>query len=161
MTKKSFATYFGLVALALSLFASTAFASTATSINVKDVDAPGRKPFQTTGAVNVYATAQSLTYQSVVTVPANQRLIVNQVSGICSSVNVTGSYVALSSNTQGQNDAGLQFMSKDFTVDFTPANAAIEFFANPGEDFGIKVYNAGAQDGFCYFTISGYFVNLP
>ena len=161
MTRKSFATYFGLVVLALSLFASTAFASTATSINVKDVDEPGRKPFQTTGAVNVYATAGILTYQSVLTVPASQRLVVKQVSGICNSIGSTGSYVALSSNTEGQNDAGLQFLGKEFTVDFTPANAAVEFFANPGEDFGIKVFNAGAQDGFCYFTISGYFVSLP
>ena len=69
MTTKSIA-YFGLVVLALSLFASTAFATNATSISVKDVDAAARKPFQTAGT-SVTAPSGDNTFQNIVTVPAN------------------------------------------------------------------------------------------
>lgn len=112
--------------------------------------------------MNIYGTAGSLSYLPVLTVPANQRLVVKQISGMCNGIAGLGAYVSLSAKDQSQNPTGLLFLSKDFTVDFTPANDAIEFFVGRGEELGIKMYDAAGQDGgVCLITVSGYFVNLP
>jgi hypothetical protein len=161
MTKKSFAAYFGLVVLALSLFASTAFASTATSINVKDVDAAGRKPFQT-GIVSITVPTGQQTFQVLATVPDNQRLVVEYVSGFCNGIGGPGlAYVALNSDAPGAPHKEFEFLGKDFVVDGTPANAAVRFYANPGETFGVYVSPELYSSGYCQITVSGYYVNLP
>jgi hypothetical protein len=104
MQKKTFATRFGLIALmSVSLFASTAFAGNAPAASpvivtntpaqpvpmvglIKDSDAPARKPFQT---VPIYIPAQlPANFYDVVTVPVNQRLVIEHVSGTCA--NITG-----------------------------------------------------------------------
>src|SRR5262249_22146317 len=91
---------FGLIALALSLFASTAFAGNnpgATQVVVTnppaqpvpmiglitDTDAPGRKPLQWFGTLAWNGAGGSLQAIKVTTVPDNQRLVVEDVSGNC------------------------------------------------------------------------------
>ncbi len=113
MEKKSFANRFGLIALmSLGLFASTAaFAGNIPAASpvivtntpaqpipmvglTKDSDAPARKPFQT---VPIFVQANlPATFYDVVTVPANQRLVIEHVSGTCSNI----SFVELASYNQ-------------------------------------------------------------
>lgn len=155
MTRKSFATYFGLAVLTLSLFATTAFASSATSINVKDTDAPGRKPFQTS-TISIYAPTGIATVVTVTTVPDNQRLVVEQVSGFCNNLWETRGYVAL------RTDNSFEFLDKEFWADGRPASAAMHYYLNPGETLQFMVANQhGTDDSACAMTVSGYFVNLP
>jgi len=160
-----FSVRLGLAALLLvtlcTSFVGSSFASTALAINTKDVDAAGRRPFQTQGTVNVYATAGNLSYQSVVTVPANQRLIVRRISGFCSGISGIGASVGLMSRDQAQSQTGYEFLGKEFTIDFSPSNEEVEFYVNPGEELGIQVFNANGQDGLCSVTVTGYFMNLP
>jgi hypothetical protein len=162
MTKNTFAIYFGLVVLALSLFASTAFASTATSINVKDVDAAARKPYQT-GILSIDVPDDGITYHALVTVPDNQRLVIEQVSGFCNNLGGPGaSYVALNSDAPGDPHKEFEFLGKEFVTDNIPASASLHFYANPGETFGLAIsplFHSGG--GYCDLTVSGYFVNLP
>ena len=165
MTKKIFTIRLGLAALLLvtlcTSFAGSSFASTPLAINTKDVDAAGRRPFQTTGAITVYATAGNLSYQSVVTVPANQRLIVRRISGFCSGISGFGASIGLMSRDQAQTQTGYQFLGKDITLDFSASNQEVEFYVNPGEELGFQVFNPNGQDGVCSLTATGYFMNLP
>jgi hypothetical protein len=174
MTKKSFATYFGLVVLAMSLFAATAFAANnpgpgTTQVVVtnspaqpvpivgaiKDADASARKPFQTAG-VHVDA-PNGVRFQPLITVPANQRLVIEYVSGYCDAVQ---GYVMLEAQSQ-QTETARQFLSnKDFMVTDTPASMPVRLYVNPGDEFGILTSNVG-QSGYCNLALSGYFVNLP
>jgi len=175
MEKKSFANRFGLIALMLlSLFVSTAvFAGNAPAASpvvitntpaqpipmvglVKDSDAPARKPFQT---VPIYVPAQlPANFYDVVTVPANQRLVIEHVSGTCA--NITG--VSLASYNQVPTWTGIVFLAKDF---YTGAGAVgstpVRLYANAGESLKIDVTNQTGLSGYCYLAISGYFVNLP
>ena len=174
MTKKSFATYFGLVVLVMSLFASTAFAANnpgpgTTQVvvtnspaqpvpmvgSIKDADAPARKPFQTAG-VHVDA-PNGVRFQPLVTVPANQRLVIEHVSGYCDSIQ---GYVMLDAQSN-QTETAREFLSsKDFMVTDSPASMPVHFYVSPGDQFGILTSNV-AQSGYCNLTLSGYFVNLP
>ena len=155
MSKKSFAIYFGFVVLAMSLFASTAFASSALSVQVKDVDAAARKPFQTAG-VHVDA-PNGVNFEPLITVPANQRLVIEHISGYCDAVQ---GYVMLRAQSAGTETARQFLSNKDFMVTDTPASMPIRLYVNPGEDFGIATSNVG-QSGYCNLALSGYFVNLP
>src|SRR5262249_31326413 len=100
MTKRIFANRFGLIALmSVSLFASTAALAATQPVLVttptaqpvpvveiiKDSDAPARKPYQTG---QLYFTTQIGTnFKSLMTIPANQRLVIQHVSGLCWGVN--------------------------------------------------------------------------
>lgn len=155
MTKKMFAIYFGLVVLALSLFASTAFASSATSISVRDVDAPARKPFQT--AFVIMNAPVGTTTQSLATVPANQRLVVERVAGRC--INVTGN-VYLSSGVGQPPDFADEILPEDFQSGHYTATST-RFYVDQNLQLSIVVANLGNDPGSCTFTVSGYYVNLP
>ena len=164
MTKKMSAIYFGLVVLAMSLLASTAFASSALSISVKDVDAAARKPFQT-GSIIVTAPATGGTFQSVLQVPANQRLVIEHVSGGCEGILYNSGYVGVATNA---GTKGFEFLDRTFVASnandmaiFNIGSQSVRFYADPGDDFGIYVSNDGGQTGTCALAISGYFVNLP
>jgi len=182
MQKKSFANRFGIVALiSLSLFASNAFAGTATGTAaaqgpqqvvvtntpaqpvpvvglVKDSDAPARKPFQT-GLVFVDVPTNALTNQLVTTVPPNQRLVIERATGYCDNVQGT---VILSSNSSvpGAPDKGDEFLPVEFQS-AKPAATSPSFYVDPGFNFSIKVLKQSGQFGTCSLTFSGYYVNLP
>ena len=182
MTKKMF-TYFGLAVVSLSLLASTAFAASnpgpgTTQVVVtnspaqpvpivgitKDSDAPARKSFQTK-SISVTAPAGSATFQSVIQVPANQRLVIEHVSGGCGGILYTSGYVALATDA---GNKGIQFLDRTFVAtnqnDIAIINIgseSIRFYADPGDDFGIYVSNLGQQTGYCTIAMSGYYVNLP
>jgi len=174
MKKKSLANRFGLVALmSLSLFASTAYAGNTPPPSpvvvtntpaqpvpmvglVKDSDAPARKPFQT---APLYIPAQlQATFYDVVTVPANQRLVIEHVSGSCA--NITGLYLA--SYNQVPAWTGVVFLSKDFyTGPGAVGSTPVRLYANAGETLKVDITNQTGMSGYCYLAISGYFVNLP
>ena len=174
MNKRIIANRFGLIALmSLSLFASTAFAGNAPAATpviitntpaqpvpmvglVKDSDAPARKPFQT---APMYIPAQlAATFYDVLTIPANQRLVIEHVSGTCA--NITG--LSLASYNQVPTWTGVVFLARDFyagagAVGSTP----VRLYANAGETLKIDITNQTGLSGYCYLAISGYFVNLP
>ena len=174
MKKKSFANRFGLVALmSLSLFASTvAFATNppdATQVVVtntpaqpvpmvglvKDSDASARKPFQWEGTLTQPAHADS--GFKLTTVPPNQRLVIEQVSGICDSTGI------LSLEESGPAHH-YQFLSASFTNAPGAAAAAstpVRFYVDPTADFSLHMLNAYDVDLDCTMTFTGYFVNLP
>jgi hypothetical protein len=171
MEKKSFANRFGLIALMmLSLFASTAFAGNAPAPTqvvvtntpaqpvpmvglVKDSDAPARKAFQT-GMIPVFAGIPKF----VVSVPANQRLVIEHISALCFGV-VTGYADLFSVDPSTNFDQGEEYLPADM---FSKAiSTPVRFYAGPGEDLKITFVNIGGQGGSCNMTVSGYFVNLP
>jgi len=173
MEKKSFANRFGLVALmSLSLFASTAFAGNApapTQVVVtntpaqpvpmvgltKDSDAPARKPFQWNGTFNQYAGVGSSF--TVTTVPANQRLVIEQVSSFCQG----GMLGAI-----GVEESGVvhhwQWLAANFADgNNAPASASIRFYVDPGADFKFSISNWSNVGKSCNLSASGYYVDLP
>jgi hypothetical protein len=157
MTKGILSNRFGLIALTwVSLFVSThAFSITVQA--VKDVDAPARKPFQTS-LVYVSAPAGTPVSQIVVTVPASQRLVVERVTGYC--LNLNSGYVALQSYASGPGTTGFEFLPQEFMSVRTSATST-RLYVNPGEDFRFTMMNDGAYDATCVLTASGYYVNLP
>ena len=160
-------------ALIFTLLANTTFAQapvmnsaiaqagnlTATDVNVvntptiKDIDAPGRKPFQT-GALTFTVKAQLGGFQSLGIVPANQRLVIEYVSGACSYV--TGS-AGLWSGISGQPTKGWEYLP--FGNSFV--SAPVRFYVDPGNEVGFSVSNVNFTDGSCTFTATGYYVDLP
>jgi len=155
MNKRIIATRFGLVALMLlSLFASTTFAGNApapTQVVVtntlaqpvqmvgltKDSDAPARKPFQWNGTFNQDAgTASSFT---VTTVPANQRLVIEQVSSFCQG-GMLGA-IGVEEYQSGVVDHW-QWLAANFADgNNVPASASIRFYVGPGADFKFSISN--------------------
>lgn len=176
MTKKSFATYFGLVVLAMSLFASTAFAAASgpgtgtTQVVVtntpaqpvpmvgaiKDSDAPARKPFAWDGTVSVpQGSNGSIT---VTTVPPNQRLVIEEVSGWC-----MGMYGSVVMQVNLGNTTHLQFLPGDFANgSVLPAATPTHFYVDPGATYVFSMNDWGdTSQHTCYVNVAGYFVNLP
>ena len=161
MTKRIFANRFGLIAL-LSLFASTAAyaanpAATPVIVTnttaqpvpvvgiIKDSDAPARKPFQSHKYFSVPAGSSSGVV--LTTVPANQRIVLEEVSGYCS--NVAGI-------------ANIQFFTaqKDF-VSKKSAATSMRLYGNPGETLYMGATNTGGLAGGCSLSVAGYYVDLP
>lgn len=150
---KNFASHLrslSLAALTLICLLSSAMAATQ---SIQDVDAPGRKPFQK--LTNFGAAAGTGWHQSVVWVPANQRLVIEHVSGICYGL---AGYVALDSKAGGTL-SGFEYLPGEFSTKYT--SAPVEFFANPGELLEVMVSNNGLQSASCSVSVSGYFVDLP
>jgi hypothetical protein len=176
MNKRIIANRFGLVALmSLSLFASTAYAGNTPAPSpvvvtntpaqpipmvglTEDSDAPARKPFQWTGYIN--APSSSTASFKVTTVPANQRLVIEQVSGMCS--NFSG-YITLNAYQYQPAVNDWQYLPANFVSGnaYSPASTPVRFYLNPGADFDFHISNGSPFAGNCYLTVSGYYVNLP
>ena len=139
----------------------TAAAQTASNVNVvntpsvKDADAPGRMPFQTFAKASVSAGAYS--YTSLVTVPVNQRLVVEYVSGYCGNFTAGGA-VGLMSLTPAQDSSGFHYLPKTFLTDVN--SVPIRLYVNPGDALNIFVNNPGGSGAACFLSVTGYFVTL-
>ena len=175
MTKKSFATYFGLVILAMSLFASTAFAvntagpgttqvvvtnSPAQPVPmvgmIKDSDASARHPFQWKGNI-VTPPGQGETI-TVTTVPAGQRLVIEQVSGYCEGML---GLVSMAEYLSGVVDL-FQWLPGDFANGTAlPASASLRFYVEPGAAFLMTAASYSNTQHTCYMSATGYYLNLP
>jgi hypothetical protein len=162
---------FGLIALmSLSLFASTAFAFNTPAPTqvvvtntpaqpvpmvglVKDSDAAARKPFQWYGTVSASNNYGKL---KVTTAPANQRLVIEDVSGYCE-----GGSTYLEMYTRNQNFApAFHYLSAAFWNGTGPASTPIRFYVDPGVDLGFNMnYNNAAA--MCHMALSGYLIDLP
>jgi hypothetical protein len=173
MNKRIIANRFGLIALmSLSLFASTAFAGNTPAPTqvvvtntpaqpvpmvglVKDSDASARKPFQWFGnGIPASISGNTLT---VTTVPLNQRLVIEDVSGYCQG-SVSLVYLASHSITNGYK--GFHYLPATFWNGTGPASTPVRFYVDPGQDFNL-LSSASGGSGFCYLAVSGYFVDLP
>jgi hypothetical protein len=171
MENKSFANRFGLIALmSVSLFASTAFAGNAPAPTqvvvtntpaqpvpmvglVKDSDAPARKSLQT-DFITIYANTQI----PVVSVAGNQRLVVEHLSGYCSGV-LSGFVWLYSEDTSANYTTGQEYLPSDILV--KTISIPVHFYVDPGHDLKLFLNNTGGQVGYCYVSVSGYYVNLP
>jgi hypothetical protein len=147
--------YYALVALTFITMAAPSFASSALAIQTKDVDAPGRKPYQT-AVIAIVAPDNADTFVPVTTVSGNQRLVIQRVSGYCYNLNSIG----LRSDILGQETKGYEFLERKFVSNDSAATST-EFYVNPGETLGFDAINFTGQTGSCYMALSGYFVNLP
>ena len=173
MEKKSIVNRFGLVALmSLSLFASTsAFAAAAQGPQqvvvantpaqpvpmvglVKDSDAPARKPFQWFNSIPVSLNGAALT---LTTVPLNQRLVIEDVSGYCQG-SVTLVYMVSHSIANGFK--AKHYFPATFWNGTGPASTPVRFYVDPGQDFNLLIGVQGGT-GNCDLAVSGYFVDLP
>jgi len=171
MTKRIFANRFGLIAL-LSLFASTAAyaanpAATPVIVTnttaqpvpvvgiIKDSDAPARKPFQSHKYFSVPAGSSSGVV--LTTVPANQRIVLEEVSGYCS--NVAG-IANIQFFTAQNGTQGIQFLPEDF-VSKKSAATSMRLYGNPGESLYMGATNTGGLAGGCSLSVAGYYVDLP
>jgi hypothetical protein len=163
---------FGLVALmSLSLFAST----TAFAVNpppptqvvvtntpaqpvpvvglIKDSDAAARKPFQWEGTLTQPAHVDSAI--KLTTVPPTQRLVIEQVSGMCDS----GGILYLEQSVPVHH---YQFLPASFANSAgAPVSTPIRFYADPTADFSMHISNPFDLDLDCTLSVTGYFVNLP
>lgn len=169
MKNKSFTNRFGLVAvMMLSLFASTAFAGNAPAATqvvvtntpaqpvpivglIKDSDAPARKSLQTN-----FITVIPNSGTKILSVPANQRLVIEHVSGHC-TVASTG-WISLSA----QDPATQLYHGAEFLPDqvlSSTASTPIRFYVDPGLDLYLT-YNTGNGSP-CSVSLGGYYVNLP
>ena len=147
--------YCAFLALTFVTMTAPSFASSALAIQTKDVDAPGRKAFQT-AVLSVNSPDGADTFFNVITVPANQRLVIQRVSGFCNHVTA----VSLRSDILGQETKGYEFLESKFLSNETAATST-DFYVNPGETFGIDAINYTGIPGTCYMAVSGYFINLP
>jgi hypothetical protein len=168
--KKLIANRFGLIAL-LSLFASTAAyaGNPATPVIVtnttaqpvpvvgiiKDSDAPARKPFQSHKYFSVPPGSSSGVV--LTTVPANQRIVLEEVSGYCS--NVTG-IANIQFFTAQNGTQGIQFLPEDF-ISKKSAASSIRLYGNTGETLYMGASNTGGLAGGCSLSVAGYYVDLP
>lgn len=119
----------------------------------KDVDAPGRNAFQT-GALDFSFGAQAAVFETLATVPANQRLVLEYVSGGCAYL--------LGNITLRSTLAGAPKGWEMLPVANNSFSAPIRFYAGPGETVGFLVDNTpGFQSGYCRMTATGYYINLP
>jgi len=170
MNRRIIANRFGLVALmSLSLFASTsAFAGAAQVPQqvvvsntpaqpvpmvglVKDSDAPARKPFQNFKQFGLAFDA------TLVGVPANQRLVIEHVSGYCNGT-ASGNVWLVSEDPSTNVSTGVEFLPGDMLI--KTISVPVRFYADPGQN--VKLRLIGGQAGsICFAAVSGYFVNLP
>ena len=172
MNKRIIANRFGLVALlSLSLFASTsAFAAAAQGPQqvvvtntpaqpvpmvglVKDSDASARKPFQWYGTISSNSPNGTL---KVATAPANQRLVLEDVSGYCQ-----GGATFLDLKTWNQNFAvAFHYLPAAFWNGTGPTSTPVRFYVDPGVDLDLYMTWSNSP-AYCYMAISGYLVDLP
>jgi len=124
---------------------------------ITDSDAPARKPFQWDGIMDRYAGAA---YSSkITTVPANQRLVIEQASGWCGG-RMLG-YMIMQEYQSG-NQLHHQFLPANFADgNNAPASASVRFYLDPGAELWLYIYNGSNTLKSCDLTLSGYFVNLP
>lgn len=170
MTKRTFTNRFGLaVLLLLSLFASTAAFASSGPQNVvvtntpaqpvpmvgliKDTDASARKPFQWEGTFTQSPHLSSAF--KIVSVPASQRLVIEQVTGMCAGSGL----LSLQESGPPQH---YQWLSASYSASAgTPVSTPVRFYADPGADFSLYMSNGYDQDFSCSMTLTGYFVDLP
>jgi len=119
---------------------------------VKDSDASARKPFQWNGKLNA---APGAGIFKVTTVPPNQRLVIENVSGNCTSISS-----ALLSETDAANSNWL-FLPRTFWNGADPASTLVRLYVNPGGDLDFTLSTNPGFPGFCLLGVSGYYVDLP
>ena len=172
MTKKTFAICFGLAALALSLFASTAFAVNTSGPGttqvvvtnspaqpvpmvglVKDGDNPARKPFRWSGSI---ASGGGNVTLNVMTVPANQRFVLEEVSALCSGAT---SHLSVNSYTQGVTPLIIQYLPSSFWTQGS-GTTPVRFYVDPNDNLNLFTQSNNAY-GSCGVTLIGYFIDLP
>lgn len=173
MEKRIFANRFGLIALmSLSLFASTsAFAGNAPAPTqvvvtntpaqpvpmvglVTDADNPARQPFQWYGSFG--QTAANTSLFKVITAPANQRLVIEDVSGRCfGGIND----VSLGTTIANGNAYQYHFLPSAYWNGTGPASTPVRFYVDPGHDFYFSLSTLGSPAGYCQLSVSGYFIS--
>jgi hypothetical protein len=173
MTKRIIANRFGLaIALTiLSLTASTtAFAAAAQGPQqvvvtntpaqpvpvvglIKDSDAPARKSLQT----NFFSLNANQPKAKVISVPANQLLAIEHVSGRC---NIVGNgWISISAQDHStQRYHGAEFLPDKLL--HSAISSPIRFYVDPGMDLNL-INVDGGNGAQCQVSLSGYFVNLP
>jgi hypothetical protein len=171
MNKRIFANRFGLIALmSLSLFTATAFAGNTPAATqvvvtntpaqplpmvglVKDSDAAARKPFQWFGTISTNNLNGIL---KVTTAPANQRLVVEDVSGFCQ-----GAVTYLDLRTWNQNfTVAFHYLPAAFWNGTGPTSTPVRFYIDPGVDLYLDM-TWNTSPAYCHVAISGYLVDLP
>src|SRR5262245_3210128 len=121
---------------------------------VKIADAPGRKVLQT-GLINFNVPGYKNGIQSIVTVPANQRLIIEYVSGGCTGLTPGRAY--LRSGPMGQAPKGwlaLPFINNGIS-------APVRFVVDPGDEVVFWIDNQSVYAENCGMTAAGYYVPVP
>ena len=164
---------FGLIALALSLFASTAFAQDSPALKqvvvtnsaaqpvpmigvIKDSDAPARKPLQWHGVFGFSGAGSSEQAIKVTTVPNSQRLVIEDVSGNCEG----SAYVLdLDSYDPVTSNRAWHFLPAAFWNGTGPASTPVRFYVEPGFDLYFALASNGQTS--CNLAVAGYYVNLP
>ncbi|HZP17184.1 MAG TPA: hypothetical protein VFB00_04415 [Terriglobales bacterium] len=167
---KTIAHSFGLAALALSLFASTAFAGNTPAPTqvivtntpaqpmpvvglVTDADNPARQFFQT-NLVNVNVNGGGMFYK-IASAPAAQKLVIENVSGFCSAPVNWVSLRAL--NPSPVSVDGELALPAGFWNGSGPNSMLVRFYVKAADDFGFFINSGGASS--CHLAVSGYYVN--
>lgn len=173
MTKRPFATGFGLVAVAvaLSLFASTAFAGNTPAPSqvvvtntpaqpvpivglVTDGDNPARQFFET-AMVNLNIGGGGFFYK-ITSASAAQKLVVESVSGWCTAPVDMMFLRTITPNPYAVR--GDLFLPANFWNGSGPAYLPVRFYVNSADDFGLFI-SASSGGGTCHLAFSGYYVN--
>lgn len=121
---------------------------------VTDADNPARQPFQWFGELTQDAASNS--QHKVLTAPVNQRLVIEDFSGQCfGGINDVRLGTAI--------DNGSVFQYHMLPAALWSGTGSIStrllFYVDPGHDFFFNVSTAGAPAGYCYVSVSGYFIS--
>jgi hypothetical protein len=122
--------------------------------NVRNIDAPGRNVLQT-ALISFTVSAQTTFYKSFITVPPNQRLILEYISGACNGLAI--GTAALRSGPQGQAPKG--WLQLPFANNFV--SAPVRFIVAPGDEVGFVIDNAYTGAESCAMTVTGYYITVP
>jgi hypothetical protein len=122
---------------------------------IKDSDLPARKPFQWYGTIS-QSGAGSNAVIKVTTVPANQRLVIEYVSGYCQG----GTWIlGVDSYLAAKGYGAMQYFPPTFWNGSGPGSTPFRFYVDPGYDLNFTIgYNSSTN---CNLTMSGYYVDLP
>ena len=140
--------------------------NTANPLFVRDVDNPASQPFQ--AATSFGIAAQQIRGGGVLTtVPLGKRLVIEHVS-VRARVQPNQKLaeaeilIAVANNNNGGHPIDYYFALNDQGDNLFMANQQVRLYADPGTEVQVAATrNASDGSGFVYFSISGYFVDVP
>ncbi len=139
--------------------------TTASPVQVRDVDNPASQPFQAQVVVGFADGASTTGDITIATVPAGKRLVIEYLSVFSAMLphqKVINTLIEQAE--QGVHGQNYPFGSNaDGTLDYWIGSQPIRFYAQPGpiQCFAERDSTVGANPNSVTFTIVGYLVNCP
>ena len=135
---------------------------------IRDADNPARQPFITTCQGLTPMSANNLGTCSFTTVPAGKRFVVETATGGCQAPSGSKLFqlaAGVFNSTSGREAviSVLPVITGPFNgTDNFVMNSSQRFYVDPGDTPGFSFGSTDTSGStFCFFTLSGYLINLP